>query len=349
MNTIRMIAIALPVMLLTACGGGGSGGGGTAAAPTTLTPMTMMPPGTNDPMNPGTGDPMTPPPDNTPATLPTAPINATTARGYFTGSTIPSAMDSDAIEGVFRSRASATGADVLFEDIIEIGGSARTTSCNGTTCTGTLSDNTALEYSFSEFGNTPEINSQALLGFNDDYSLVMTWQDVTLAQGRAAGRLEGTSYRFLNYGGWLTNSAFGVQHETADGSGNNDLSYITAYSFGIPSGSNPNLSAGVLIWDGAMTGANTQTGDFIQGQVEVLIGADAPTFIGTLGFTSIRNLNTGEEIDSLNWSALQLDKGSFLDTTNGTIEGTFYGTGHTEIGGTFNRGGFIGAFGATRR
>ena len=34
MNTIRMIAIALPMTLLLACGGGG-GGGGTAAAPTT--------------------------------------------------------------------------------------------------------------------------------------------------------------------------------------------------------------------------------------------------------------------------------------------------------------------------
>ena len=337
MNMLRLIAIALPVMLLMACGGGG---GGTAA------PTTMMP-GTDDPMNPGTGDPMTPP-DNTPATLPTAPINATTARSHFTGSTAPSAMDSDAIEGVFRSRASATGVEVLFSDIVEIGGSARTTSCIGTTCTGTLTDNTALEYSFSEFGNTPEINSQDLLGFNDAYELVMIDEGVTLAQGRAAGRLEDTSYEFLNYGGWLTNSAFGVQFEMADGSGNNDLSYLTAYSFGVREKSNPSVTSGRTIWDGVAVGASEQTGDFVQGRVQVEIAIDAPNTISAIRFTEIHNLITNTPINSFIWSAIGITGGTF-ESDDSNLQGAFYGTGHTEVGGTFNRNNIIGAFGATRQ
>ena len=154
MNTIRLIAIALPMTLLLACGGGGSSG--STATPST-TPMTG-------------GEPtMLAGPQDLPSALITD-TNIATVRGYFTGSTEPSAMTSDAIEGVFRSRASATGTEVLF-DIVEIGGMARTTPCTGTTCTGTLSDNTALEYSFSEFGNTPEINNQPLVGFNDKYRL----------------------------------------------------------------------------------------------------------------------------------------------------------------------------------
>ena len=343
MNTIRLIAIALPVMMLIGCGGGGSSG--TATAPTTP-PTTMNPPGMDDSMTPGTDDPMTPPPDNSPATLPTAAINATTARGYFTGSTIPSVMDSDAIEGVFRSRASATGADVLFEDIIEIGGSTRTTSCTGTTCTGTLSDNTALEYSFSEFGNTPEINSQALLGFNDAYELVMMDEGVTLAQGRAAGRLEGTSYQFLNYGGWIANSAFGVQHETADGSGNNDLSYITAYSFGVPSGSNPSVS-GIVTWEGVVVGASTQTGNLVQGRGRIRISADNPNEFSIFRFHSMRNLSTGATLPEMHWTNVSIASGNFT-ASDGSMQGNFYGTGHTEVGGTFNRNNIIGAFGATR-
>ena len=343
MNIFSITTITFALTLLVACGGGGSSGG-TAAAPTTPTPMM---PGMDDMMTPpGTNDPMTTPPDNTPATLPTAPINATTARGYFTGSTIPSAMESDAIEEVFRTRASATGAEVLFEDIVEIGGSTRTTSCTDTTCTGTLSDNTSLEYSFSEFGNTPEINSQALLGFNDAYDLVMMDEGVILAQGRAAGRLEGTSYQFLNYGGWLANSAFGVQHETADGSGNNDLSYVTAYSFGIPSGSNPSVT-GIATWEGVVVGASTQTGNLVQGRGRFRISADNQNQFSIFRFHSMRNLSTGATLPEMFWNNVSIDNGSFA-TADGSVQGTFYETEHTEVGGTFNRSNIIGAFGAVR-
>ena len=327
MTTIRMIAIALPMMLLMACGGGG--GSSTAAAPTTTPP-------TGD----GNGGP------TGPQDLPEFLIEASTARGYFSGSTAPSTMASDAIEGIFRARAQATGAEVLFEDIVEIGGSARTASCTGTTCTGTLSDNTALEYSFSEFGNTPEINSQTLLGFNDDYSLVMTYRGVTLAQGRVAGRGGSTGYEFLNYGGWLTNSAFGVQHETADGSGNNDISYLTAYSFGVPSGSNPTVS-GVANWVGIMVGVN-QSEEFIQGSFRMTIASDAPNVITNLTFGELTNLNTGvARGNDISWKSVSVTNGAF-STVDGSVKGTFYGTGHTEAGGTFNHDGITGAFGGVR-
>ena len=68
MNTIRLIAIALPVMMLMACGGGGGGGSAVAVTPTTGTPDPNMAGGTNPPTN--TPDPNmaggTNPPTNTP-------------------------------------------------------------------------------------------------------------------------------------------------------------------------------------------------------------------------------------------------------------------------------------------
>ena len=56
MNTIRMMAIALPMALLMACGGGG--GGGTASVSPTI-PPTTIPPTTGDPTTPPTTTPPT--------------------------------------------------------------------------------------------------------------------------------------------------------------------------------------------------------------------------------------------------------------------------------------------------
>ena len=73
---------------------------------------------------------------------------------------------------------------------------------------------------------------------------------------------------------------------------------------------------------------------------------------------NIVNIDTNEMVDNLLWnSSIPISSdGTFSSTSNqdndgafnANINGVFYGTGHREVGGTFNRDGIIGAFGGTR-
>ena len=327
MSVFRLIAITLPMAVLIACGGGGGGGTPTTAAPS---------------------------PTITPENLPDAPIEDTQrARTLVGGSEVTPSMDSAEIEQALGSIASASGSELIFSDIIETSSAtptSRTVTCtaNNRSCSGDLSDGTTIEFSLESFGDVPEVNTQELMGFNKEYSLVMTDRDVTLGQVRAAGRLDGVRFEYQGYGGWLTNSVFGVQSEIVDGSGSNDISYLTAYSFGSPSGSNPTVAPGVASWDGVMVGANTRTGDVVQGDVEIQIASDNPNNLAILNFNNITNLDTGDNIGTISFSNTPIMDGRF-ESASGDIEGTFYGTGHEEVGGVFNRNNILGSFGATRQ
>ena len=179
----------------------------------------------------------------------------------------------------------------------------------------------------------------------------MTDRNVTLGQVRAAGRLDGVRFEFQSYGGWLTNSAFAVQSEIADGSGSSDISYLTAYSFGAASGTNPTLEPGQAFWNGVVVGKSVETGHLFQGDASVVITAlsrGVQNSIANITFNALTNFNTGESLNPLTWSNLALDRGSFT-SNSGDIQGTFYGTDHEEVGGIFNRDNILGSFGATRQ
>ena len=49
----------------------------------------------------------------------------------------------------------------------------------------------------------------------------------------------------------------------------------------------------------------------------------------------------------MNWEQLTPTNGMF-ESENGEIEGVFYGAGHTEVGGIFDKNDIVGAFGAAR-
>ena len=334
MNTIRMIAIALPIMLLLACGGGGSSGGATAVAPTT--PMTGNP---NPPADDGNGMPITPQP--LPSFLFTD-ANLSSLRTLTGGSEVTPAMTSAQIEQTLQMRANAASR-LIFSDIFE-GSGTQDVTCSGTTCSGSLSGGTNIEFSLGNFENGPEINDQALTGYNEEYVAVMTDSGVTLGQRRAAGRDGNTNFEFQSYGGWLSDNIFAIQFEKVI-NGSDTVDYFTAYSFGKESGSNPQGIIGLANWSGVMVGMHTGTNQPVQGDIILAFIGNANTV--SLTVANIKNLVTEADISQFTQTSIPVTNGRFA-TGNGDIRGSFYGDEHGTVGGILNRNSILGAFGAVR-
>ncbi|MCY4053221.1 MAG: hypothetical protein OXE98_05000 [Hyphomicrobiales bacterium] len=328
MNTIRMIAVALPMTILIACGGGG-GGGGTAAAPTTpptTTPTVML------------------------ETLPGYAVVPATARTRVGGAapTAANTMSETAI--VTEIQRIATAADTFEFSDFGPTASAVTVSCTNKSCTtGHISDVGLLTFSLNGIDDLSLVDDSRLVGFASDTEAVMVDGNVTLIQSQAAGRQsDGTQLTFQTYGGWVTNSVFGVELLDVTENGTT-TSRFASFSFGNDTGELPAGNASPARWTGSMVGMNTSK-EIIQGRALIEIDQARDTNIITyLGFDNIVNINDGSTVADMDWFRVSIENdGTFSSTTGGNIEGAFYGTGGTEAGGTFNRGGFIGAFGVKK-
>ena len=310
MNIFRITATILPVTFLLACGGGGGSAGAI-----------------------------------TPEPLPSLPVeNAQRAISLVGGSEVMPAMTSMEIEQAVQMRADAADT-LIFSDIVQVSRTQvdrRTVTCDGFICNGTITDGTntyEVTISLNDFGGTPEINGENLVGYNERYSLVMMDRGVTLGQGRAAGRLGDVSFQYQSYGGWLDNSVFAVESEMAT-DGNDTLIWLNSYSFGDASGTKPTATAS---WDGVMVGANAR-GHVIQGDMAASFVIANPNEIRVFEFSNIINLDTGQEVSGMRWPTIPLTDSGTFKSANGDIEGTFYGANHEEMGGIFNRNDIIGAF-----
>ena len=336
MNMMRLIAIALPVTFLLACGGGG--GGGTAAAPNT----------SGNPNMPGTGNPT---PMVMLETLPGYAVDATAARGYFTGVTEPTAMNTMSETAIVTEiQRIATAADTFEFSDFGPAASAVTVSCPNKSCTtGHISDVGLLTFSLNDIEDLSLIDDTNLIGFNSDTQAVMLDRGVTLIQSQAAGRQsDGTQLTFQTYGGWVTNSVFGVQFLDVTENGTT-TSRFASFSFGKASGSRPAGNDSPAIWNGSMVGVNASK-EIIQGRAQIAIDQvrDA-NIISYVEFDNIVNFNDGSTVADMSWNSITIENnGTFSSTTGGNIDGVFYGTGGTEAGGTFDRDGYIGAFGVKK-
>ena len=170
--------------------------------------------------------------------------------------------------------------------------------------------------------------------------------------GEVSGR---TSYRALDededwsvdyrvYGGWLSKTFFGVEHGRWKGRAQygsiEGLEALIAYSVGDATGSNPTGSAewtGLVVAldrtapDQAVQGNATLTYDFDRSILDVL-------------FSNFRGSGTYED---LSWDDLAVNNGLFSQGSGAnSIDGTFYGDAHEEVGGVFERNNLVGAFGA---
>lgn len=320
MNICRLALITLSLTLFAACGGGGGGSSASGGI--------------------------------TPEPLPLLPItNTERAIDLVEGSEVTSTMTSMEIEQALRSRADAAdnliSSDIL--NILETGVERREVSCTGVICTGTINDGTNIynvHVSLDDFGGTPEIDDEDLVGYNSRYSLVMMDGGATIWQGQAAGRLRGASFQYQSYGGWLDNSVFGVEAETAT-NGTDTLIVLSSYSFGNDSGTNPTGTTRTD-WNGVMVGASEE-GHVIQGDARITIEDFSDPKVD-VEFSKIRNLDTRAIVINMGWNDLTLTDGNFSHqhSLTGSIQGTFYGATHDEVGGIFDRDDIIGAFGAAK-
>ena len=336
MNTIRMIAIALPVILLMACGGGG-GGGTVTTAPTT-------------------GGPSTPPATVTPEPLPAYAITDLPAARTRVGGVTPADMTETEI--ITAIQAIATASDTLqIGDTVQGGtlgvGTDVKSSCSGKSCTASVPDVGTITFSLADIEDLSLVhNTMHLVGFNSATEVVMVENGITTAQSGSAGRRDdGTRLTFQSYGGWLTNSVFGVELLGVPEDATTTNYFYTSFSFGKASGSNPS-GTGRAVWTGSAIGIDivNDTRGFWQGDVEVdiddLSNPDVDVSITNGKYASL----TTSATRTLNWDNMTLENGIFQHSDGEVnVWGTFYGDNHGEVSGTFDNNFNVGSFGARRQ
>ena len=322
-----------------ACGGGG-GGGATAAAPTTQNPPTNTP----DPMNPPTTTPDPMPPT---ITLPGYAItNLDMARTAVSGSAPSTSMTETQIVTAIQTRATAA-------DTFEFRGFAGTsnvdiTCTNNSSCSGTVPDVGSLTFSLNDIEDLSLVDDTDLIGFDSDTQLVMEDRGVTMIQSEAAaGQNDGTHLTFQTYGGWLTNSVFGVTLlGVTEGATTTNRS--ASFSFGDASGNNP-TTGNVIGYAGVMIGMDTRTNHVLHGDAIIQFLVGNSNLLESVTFQNITNLSGGSNVDIITFNNIPLSSNGTFESNSGDIKGTFYGTGHEGIGGIFDKDNILAAFGAVRQ
>ena len=231
-------------------------------------------------------------------------------------------------------------------------------TCSNTnkSCSGNVPDVGTLTFSLAGIEDLSLVDDMGFMDFDSETQVVMMDGDATIIQSQAAmGQSDGTRLSFQSYGGWLTNTVFGLERLVVTESGTDTTRYAS-FNFGNDSGSNP---TGVISFQytGVMVGTNTITGDIIHGDVEVQYITASPNFLDIINFNGVKNLKDGSNVtfgptstNTLQFSNIPLTNGRFA-SASGDIIGNFYGADNEEVGGIFNSSSnnLIGAFGATRQ
>ena len=153
-----------------------------------------------------------------------------------------------------------------------------------------------------------------------------------------------TAMNVNGYGGWMEHNLFGGVVGTYVFQGG----ITSEVGFGLSAG---NMSGGFPLsgatYTGAMEGVRTDTGsqhgNRVQGNARIdyrLPSAHNPRL--DISFENI----TGASVDNIHWSNVSVGSTGTFET--GSINGSFYGPDHEEIGGTFNAHNIAGAFGGKR-
>ena len=189
------------------------------------------------------------------------------------------------------------------------------------------------------------------IDFSDPtYISVMTRNGVSMAYGDSRAPIgdSGADQAAESYGGWLEHNAFFVERDSVVSADNVAQSVdIYALSIGSESGSNP--VSGSATWRGTMAGMDTIDIQFLHGDTELT--ADFASSDIDVAFTGIYDDESQPRTDIL-WSDVPLVSGGFFSrgiAEGDKIEGTFYGPNHEEVGGVFEHGYIVGAFGAKRQ
>ena len=158
------------------------------------------------------------------------------------------------------------------------------------------------------------------------------------------------------YGGWLDHGYFEVQRIITSTMPEGTVSYgpleRLGVLFGTGTGSNP--VSGSATWRGVMVGAdvshNTFDDDVVRGDTDVRV--DLANADVDVTFTNIRYLANDSALGDISWEDIPMVNGRFekaVDSQPSHLSGTFLGHDHEEVGGVFEHGTLVGAFGAKRQ
>ena len=280
--------------------------------------------------------------------LPAYAIADLTAARTLVSGTAPTNMDETQIVSAIQTR--ATAADTFeFNDFAGTESVEITCSDTSETCSGDFTNVGTLTFSLADIEDLSLVDDAGLVGFNSDSQAVMLDEGVTTIQSISSGRqIDGTLLTFQTYGGWLSDSVFGIELLNVTESGTTTERFAS-FSFGDNTGRNPTANAR---WDGVMVGVAKDDSDIIQGKATIQWDSGTPNEVGGF-FNSIRNLTDGGNFSTtlMTWKSIPLNNGAFTSMdafadTTGSISGNFYGNAHEEVGGIFDRDDVIGAFGA---
>ena len=180
-----------------------------------------------------------------------------------------------------------------------------------------------------------------------EYQAVMTRNGITLGQYRTETKhADGITVQEIAYGAWLDHNAFSISLATFYRGAVSDgyyVAFVAGYSFGNDSGSRP--VGGSATWTGAMTGADLEFQNAVQGDAAVTV--DFARNNAGVAFTNIKDLGTRSGLPSMEWSGLAIGTDGRFGASD--IKASFYGPNHEEVGGVFERNNIVGAFGAKRQ
>lgn len=162
----------------------------------------------------------------------------------------------------------------------------------------------------------------------------------------------GSGFNSRTLRGWLRSSAFDV---TTAEDGAIDWTWSSGTSVGRESESNPGLRAKSdpvpvsMTWTGLAVAVPVDTPDrTVTGRVDATYSFDQdPTHPFALDTLDVTLSELTEGYAPITWENVPMRDGWF-GTEDGSLSGSFYGPNHEEVGGAFERGGLIGAFGAER-
>ena len=158
------------------------------------------------------------------------------------------------------------------------------------------------------------------------------------------------------YGGWMEDSFFatqGNQFVDPDSRRYDGLTTVRSYAVGYAPGTNPDLGTLNGRWNGLMLGVDVSAwpnrGDALSGDATVLVKLAGDGMAADVSFTNIVNQFDIARPD-MTWEDLGVEAGRFGHDEGmaDNLTGAFFGAGHGEVAGTFQRDRIIGSFGGVR-
>lgn len=161
-------------------------------------------------------------------------------------------------------------------------------------------------------------------------------------------------YELHSYGGWMEQATFMSLSYLVGGEGNpaTGTKYISNVAMGISNGQNPDVSLDGTTWQGFVVGRDQTIlenyGHNVTGEAYVTLNSGADGLEADVWFTRLHNVE--QRLADMRWSGLALQEGGFgrRDAENDWIAGRFFGDGHVEVAGVFERFGFNGAYGGRK-